>query len=41
MSVEAQVWEQEKDGQIWLAMTNDLVRGLEEDIRAVLKGPTT
>ncbi len=37
LSVEAQAWEQEKDGRLWLAIGNDFVRNLEDEVRDVLR----
>lgn len=35
--MDALSFEQEKDGQLWLAMANDHIRNLEDDIQSILK----
>lgn len=39
MTVEAQAWQQEKDGRLWLAIGLDYVRNLEDEINEVLREP--
>lgn len=36
MSLEAQEFEQQKDHALWLAIANDFVRNLEDEISSVL-----
>lgn len=36
LSVEAQRYESAKEEQLWLAIANDAIRNVEDDIRSVL-----